>query len=56
MKIITFSLLGGYPNTYVYTKSIAEDIVKNEGKDLPVAVIRPSIGKHVKTLQFSSGF
>lgn len=40
---ITKTLLSDWPNTYVFTKAIAENIVKTEGQGLPIAVIRPSI-------------
>ncbi len=33
----------GWPNTYTYTKSLAESLIALRGKDLPVAVVRPSI-------------
>jgi long-chain acyl-CoA synthetase len=33
----------GWPNTYTYTKSLAESLIAIRGKDLPVAVVRPSI-------------
>ncbi|GLV38346.1 waterproof [Carabus blaptoides fortunei] len=36
-------LLGKWPNTYVFTKAIAENLVKTVGKDLPIAIVRPSI-------------
>ncbi|XP_044261424.1 fatty acyl-CoA reductase wat-like [Tribolium madens] len=40
---ITPIIMGEYPNTYVFTKAVAEDVIKTEGKTLPVAVFRPSI-------------
>ncbi|XP_072379073.1 fatty acyl-CoA reductase wat-like [Diabrotica undecimpunctata] len=40
---ITPGLLGKYPNTYTFTKCIAEDIVKKEAKNIPAALFRPSI-------------
>ncbi|XP_021936245.1 fatty acyl-CoA reductase wat-like [Zootermopsis nevadensis] len=43
LATITPKLLGAWPNTYTYTKAIAEDIVRTVGKDLPVGVFRPSI-------------
>jgi len=43
MTTITPTLLGGWPNTYTYTKAIAEDTVRTFAGDLPVAVFRPSI-------------
>ncbi|XP_021923841.1 fatty acyl-CoA reductase wat-like isoform X2 [Zootermopsis nevadensis] len=43
LTTITPKILGAWPNTYTYTKAIAEDIVRTVGKDLPVGVFRPSI-------------
>jgi len=33
----------GWPNTYTFTKSLAESLIAKLGRDLPVAVVRPSI-------------
>ena len=33
----------GWPNTYTFTKSLAESLIAKHGADLPVAVVRPSI-------------
>jgi alcohol-forming fatty acyl-CoA reductase len=33
----------GWPNTYTFTKSLAESLIARLGADLPVAVVRPSI-------------
>ncbi|CAH0548591.1 unnamed protein product [Brassicogethes aeneus] len=41
-KMLTF-LLGQWPNTYCYTKAVAEDVVKNTAKDIRACVYRPSI-------------
>lgn len=35
--------LKDWPNTYTYTKSLAEHLLALEGSDLPVAIVRPSI-------------
>ena len=32
-----------YPNTYTYTKALSEQVVRKYGKNLNVAVLRPSI-------------
>ncbi|XP_028177308.1 fatty acyl-CoA reductase wat-like [Ostrinia furnacalis] len=40
---ITPGLLGDFPNTYAYTKSVAENIIMEYSKGLPVAVFRPAI-------------
>ncbi|KAE8743217.1 hypothetical protein FOCC_FOCC011197 [Frankliniella occidentalis] len=39
----TASLIGGYVNTYTFTKAVAENVVLEEGVGLPVAIVRPSI-------------
>jgi thioester reductase-like protein len=33
----------GWPNTYTFTKSLGESVLSRLGKDLPIAVVRPSI-------------
>lgn len=33
----------GWPNTYTFTKSLAESLIRKLGPDLPVALVRPSI-------------
>ncbi|XP_037041771.1 fatty acyl-CoA reductase wat [Bradysia coprophila] len=40
---ITPQLIAGWPNTYTYTKCLAEDLVKSMSKDLPVTIFRPAI-------------
>ncbi|XP_044763431.1 fatty acyl-CoA reductase wat-like [Coccinella septempunctata] len=40
---ITPGLLGEWPNTYVFTKAIAEELIKQEIGKLPIAILRPSI-------------
>lgn len=42
---ITPSLIGKRPNTYTFTKALAEHMLQKEAGNLPVAVVRPSIGK-----------
>lgn len=42
---ITPSLLGNKPNTYLFVKSLVEQLLHEEGKHLPLAIVRPSIGK-----------
>lgn len=36
-------LVGDRPNTYTYTKALAETLLSEECKNLPVAIVRPSI-------------
>ncbi len=33
----------GWPNIYTYTKSLGESLLQLKGRDLPIAVVRPSI-------------
>lgn len=40
---MTPRLLGDYPNTYAFTKQIAEDIVRQESENVPVGIFRPAI-------------
>ena len=40
---ITPKLLGDKPNTYTYTKHLAEHLLVNEGKPMPLTIVRPSI-------------
>uniref|UniRef100_A0A915J8A3 Fatty acyl-CoA reductase n=1 Tax=Romanomermis culicivorax TaxID=13658 RepID=A0A915J8A3_ROMCU len=40
---LTPLLVGQRPNTYTYTKALAEYIVSQEAAHLPVAIVRPSI-------------
>ncbi|XP_063988303.1 fatty acyl-CoA reductase wat-like isoform X2 [Diachasmimorpha longicaudata] len=40
---ITPTLLGKWPNTYAFTKTVAEDTVRKYGRDLPLCIVRPSI-------------
>ena len=36
-------VLGSHPNTYTFTKALAEQWLFNTAKDLPLAIVRPSI-------------
>ncbi|XP_019332671.1 fatty acyl-CoA reductase 1 isoform X1 [Alligator mississippiensis] len=40
---ITPKLIGSRPNTYTYTKALAEYVMQQEGSKLNIAIIRPSI-------------
>ena len=41
--VVTREVIGDRPNTYTFTKALAENILETEGKNLPLAIIRPSI-------------
>jgi alcohol-forming fatty acyl-CoA reductase len=43
--LIEKKIVGCHPNTYTYTKRLAEILVKDEHEKIPVCIIRPSIGK-----------
>jgi len=45
MDNLTPILQGDYPNTYTYTKALAEDVVLRESGDLPLSIFRPSVSK-----------
>lgn len=42
-----FRLIGDLPNTYSFTKSLAEDAIRREAQDLPILVLRPTIGMYL---------
>jgi long-chain acyl-CoA synthetase len=43
----------GWPNTYTFTKSLGESILAHRGRDLPVAIVRPSIVESSQYTPFS---
>ncbi|CAH1279317.1 unnamed protein product [Diabrotica balteata] len=43
MDNLTPIMLDKYPNTYAYTKQIAEGVVQEVGEGLPLGVVRPAI-------------
>ncbi|XP_043685230.1 fatty acyl-CoA reductase wat-like isoform X1 [Vespula pensylvanica] len=43
LDYITPKLLGRCPNTYVYTKSVAESVVKKHAGTIPIGIFRPGI-------------
>ena len=42
-QVCTKDVIGVYPNTYTYTKGLAETYLEEYASDLPIAIIRPSI-------------
>ncbi|XP_024936807.1 putative fatty acyl-CoA reductase CG5065 isoform X2 [Cephus cinctus] len=40
---ITQKLIGKWPNTYTFTKAIAEGVINKFARNLPISIIRPSI-------------
>nr|CAD7203742.1 unnamed protein product [Timema douglasi] len=44
----TFKLIiGEWPNTYTFTKALAEHVIDRNSHELPVAIFRPSMDPHV---------
>lgn len=43
LDALTSKLIGSRPNTYTYTKAVAEYLFVEETKGMPVAIVRPSI-------------
>ncbi|XP_071440782.1 putative fatty acyl-CoA reductase CG5065 [Hetaerina americana] len=43
LNSLTSRFIGGHPNTYTFTKALAESIVAEEAQGLPAAIVRPSI-------------
>lgn len=42
-EILTPSLVKEMPNTYTFTKKLAEEYLRKEAGGLPIAICRPSI-------------
>lgn len=42
---MTPKLIDGKPNTYTYTKHLAEQLVTQYQDKVPICIVRPSIGK-----------
>ena len=40
---VTKEIIGDRPNTYTFTKALAEQAVKENASDLPLSIFRPSI-------------
>lgn len=43
LDLITPKLLGKLPNTYTFTKNLAEHLLVTEAEGMPIAIVRPSI-------------
>lgn len=41
---LNFRLIVGFPNTYCFTKNLAESLVNDYRDKLPIGIFRPSIG------------
>ncbi|XP_063221092.1 fatty acyl-CoA reductase wat-like [Bacillus rossius redtenbacheri] len=36
-------ITGGWPNTYTFSKAMSENLISTQARDLPVAIVRPSM-------------
>lgn len=43
IEILTERIIRPWPNTYTYSKSLSEELVRNYGKKFPICIIRPTI-------------
>ncbi|XP_059613253.1 fatty acyl-CoA reductase wat-like isoform X2 [Phlebotomus argentipes] len=43
LQTVGAELSKGWPNTYTFTKALAEDLIKSEGKGLPITIFRPAV-------------
>lgn len=43
INVVESKILETFPNTYIFTKNLAEKIIKINGAGLPIAIVRPSI-------------
>lgn len=43
--------LAQWPNTYIFTKAIAETLIRDSSEGLPVGIFRPSMGKKSVVLE-----
>lgn len=43
LNALESKILETFPNTYTFTKNLAENIIKINGAGLPIAIVRPSI-------------
>lgn len=41
------SLMKNWRNTYIFAKSIAEELVNSMRNELPVCVVRPAVGEYL---------
>jgi len=44
-------LISGHPTTYSFSKQLAENLVKQYRKQIPVAIVRPTLGKSLSKSQ-----
>jgi fatty acyl-CoA reductase len=50
VSALTAKLIAPWPNTYVFTKAVTEDMIRQFSGELPIAIIRPTIGEFLITV------
>lgn len=53
---LNFRVLGDWPNTYAFTKAVAEQIVQTRSGNLPIGVFRPAIGKFYYSINYTGAY
>jgi fatty acyl-CoA reductase len=48
---LTPKIIGSWPNSYTFTKALAESLIRNTAGSLPVGIFRPAIGEEVGVLE-----
>ncbi|KAJ2952241.1 hypothetical protein O0L34_g4517 [Tuta absoluta] len=43
LSAITPQIIGNWPNTYSFTKALAEELVRTTAADLPICIVRPAL-------------
>ena len=43
--MLYYVVIGGKPNIYTLTKAMAENVIIKAHENVPVVIVRPSIGK-----------
>ncbi|KAK9506457.1 hypothetical protein O3M35_008394 [Rhynocoris fuscipes] len=43
IEILSKKILGKWPNTYVFTKAVGEDVIRTHSQGLPVSIFRPAM-------------
>jgi len=44
LNILSLKCRHPFPNTYTFSKHLSEHVINDERGDLPVVIVRPSIG------------
>lgn len=53
VEALTKKMCGGHPNTYTFTKQLAENLIKQEMTGMAAGIVRPSVGEWRKWFKCS---